>query len=624
MPLRILPDTVFSPLGKAFPVAEPDACPRPFRSVADMFAAEARVQPNAAAVISESDAVSYSELESRSNRLANRLISSGLGRDQIVAVCLPRSIDAISCWLGVLKAGAAYLPIDPAQPIERLACMLADAKPAVVITTPELSGAVSAANVTVFTPDDLHKGSADAPEMIVSGGQLAYVIYTSGSTGQPKGVEITHANLMNLIDWHQREFSVSESDRASHLASVGFDAAVWEVWPYLTAGASLYLPSEDTRISPEALRDWLVANQVSISFLPTALAERIMLLDWPAHTFLRFMLTGADTLHRRPSTNLPFEVVNNYGPTECTVVATSGRVSAHDNDGLPAIGRAIRNTGVYLLDENLRPVTPGEIGELYIGGAGVARGYLNRPELTLEKFLPDPFNVAPDARMYRTGDLARMRPDGEFAYVGRRDEQIKILGYRIEPAEIEAVIDRHPTIAESVVIAHGCNCADKRLIAYVTLRNGNTPSATDLRDSLRSALPDYMVPAQFVKLEKLPLTVSGKIDRALLPEPTQENSLCDQNFSAPASTIEKRLATIICSLFHLQTVSRNDNFFLLGGHSLLGAQLIIKIRAEFGVDLALRNLFESPSIAELSNEIERLIVARINLMTEAEAQALLG
>jgi len=604
---------------------EPDAlrCPA---GIPELFAAQVALRPDTAAVITDGEVVSYLDLHHRSNRLAHRLISSEIGRDGIVAVCLPRSIDAISCWLGVLKAGGAYLPIDPAQPVERIASMLADAKPAIVITTAELSARLSTSSVSVMTPADFNddQNFADVPNFEVSGGQLAYVIYTSGSTGQPKGVEVTHDNLINLIEWHQNEFQVQAVDRASHLASVGFDAAVWEVWPYLTAGASLYLPSDETRISPEALRDWLVSNQISITFLPTALAERVMLLEWPASTALRFLLTGADTLHRRPATNLPFEIVNNYGPTECTVVATSGRVSPIDSDGLPAIGRAIASTEIYLLDENLRPVAPGETGELYIGGAGVARGYLNRPDLTLEKFLLDPFNLAPGARMYRTGDLARMRANGEFAYVGRVDEQIKILGYRIEPAEIEAVIDRHPSIAESVVVARGCDCADMRLTAYVTLRNGTTPSATELREHLRSVLPDYMLPATYVKVEGFPLTVSGKIDRTLLPEPTIDNSLRDQDFSAPSSILEKRLAAIICELFKLQTVSVNDNFFLLGGHSLLGAQLIIKIRAEFGVDLALRNLFESPSIAELSNEIERLIVARIDRMTEAEAQALLG
>src|SRR5207248_877016 len=296
--------------------------------------------------------------------------------------------------------------------------------------------------------------SPNPPATTFSSAHLAYVIYTSGSTGQPKGVEITHASLLNLIAWHRTEFAVTPTDRASHLASVGFDAAVWEVWPYLTAGASLHLPDANTRVSPEQLRDWLVKEQITISFLPTALAEHVMALEWPTQTALRFLLTGADTLHRYPTSSLPFELVNNYGPTECTVVATSGRVRPEiDAKGLPTIGRPIANTSIYILDENLREVSPGAEGELCIGGVGVARGYLNRDELTSEKFIADRFSLERGAKLYRTGDLARYLDNGEIAYLGRVDEQIKILAYRIEPAEVERVLNRHSAIKSSVVVA---------------------------------------------------------------------------------------------------------------------------------------------------------------------------
>lgn len=594
-------------------------------SIPEKVSARAVASPMASAIVTQREMLSYGEMDSRANRLAHRLLEQRVGPDRIVAICLDRSINSIVCALAVLKSGSAYLPIDPNQPIERVTSMLADAKPVVLITTKDLSS-VLGKNRAVLTEDDLEcrENSAQAPAVTISGDQLAYVIYTSGSTGRPKGVEVTHANLMNLVTWHQTEFEVTAEDRASHLASVGFDAAIWEVWPYLTAGATLCLSNDETRLSPALLRDWLVANGMTLSFLPTPLAERVMQLDWPANTALRFMLTGADTLHRYPTKELPFTLVNNYGPTECTVVATSGRVSSDCHDELPAIGRSISNTTAYLLNENLSPVGMGETGELYIGGAGVARGYRNQPGLTAERFVSDPFSAEPRARMYRTGDLARIRPDGQLAYVGRVDEQIKILGYRIEPGEIEAAIDRHAAIAESVVVARGCDCADLRLTAYLTLRNGNTPSATELRESLKASLPDYMLPSVFVKLESLPLTANGKIDRSQLPEPSIENTLREENFSAPSSPIEERLAKIICELFNLQAVSVNDNFFLLGGHSLLGAQLIVKIRSAFGVDLTLRTLFDTPTIAELSREIERLVVARIESMSEAEALSLLG
>jgi amino acid adenylation domain-containing protein len=504
--------------------------------------------------------------------------------------------------------------------------MLNDAQPRVLITGKDLAGKLSAGIWKVVSVDDdrdLLSYRSDAPAIQVTHDNLAYVIYTSGSTGRPKGVEITRASLLNLASWHRREFAVTRQDRASHLASVGFDASVWEVWPYLTAGASLHLPDEVTRVSPELLRDWLVTNEITLSFLPTALAERVMALQWPAETALRFLLTGADTLHRYPSDNLPFELVNNYGPTECTVVATSGRVQTGAG-GLPTIGRPIANTQVYILDEQLEHVPTGVPGELYIGGVGVARGYLNRPQLTAERFVSDPFSAVASARLYRTGDRARCLDDGAIAYLGRIDEQIKILGHRIEPNEIEAMLDRHPAIAASVVTARGAACEEKRLAAYLVMSNGTTPAAADLRGFLQSKLPDYMVPSVFVKVPAIPLTRNGKVDRVALPEPNAENTLRDEEFIRPRTSVEQRLAKTLCALLNLNEVSVNDNFFLLGGHSLLGTQLIVTIRSTFGVDLPLRTLFDAPTIAELSAEIEHQIIAKVENMSEEEALRLLA
>jgi amino acid adenylation domain-containing protein len=607
-------------------------------AIPQMVTLRALAVPDATAVVAGGSMLTYAELEARANQLANRLIELGVGRETVVALCLGRSAESVMCSLAVLKAGGAYLPMDPAYPAERLAFMLNDSQPSVLISNAEVSRKLPDGPWSVIEIDadrEVDQWSSAAPEVKTTKDQLAYVIYTSGSTGQPKGVEVTIENLLNLISWHQREFQVSAKDRASHLASVGFDAAVWEVWPYLTSGASLYLPDESTRVSPESLRDWLVANQITISFIPTALAEPLMQMDWPAETALRYLLTGADTLHRYPRHGLPFEVVNNYGPTECTVVTTSGRVNSASEaselpiselltSGLPTIGQPIANTEVFILDENLCRVVSGEAGELYVGGMNVARGYRNRPDLTAERFIRSPFSDGQSARLYRTGDLARYLPNGDIAYLGRADEQIKILGYRIEPSEIEAAIDRHPSIAASAVIARGSNCAEKRLTAYITMRNGTTPSAAELREFLKTSLPEYMLPSIFATLDRLPLTANGKVDRAGLPEPTIENTLRDEDFVAPSTPIETRLAKILCSLLNLSEVSVNDNFFLLGGHSLLGTQLIGKIRSAFGVDMALRTLFDAPSIAELSSEIERLIFARVENMTEEEAQALLA
>jgi len=594
--------------------------------VSELVANQAAATPNAVALMARGESITYGELDKRANQLANYLIALGVGPETIVGLCLDRSPESVMCALAVLKAGGAYLPLDPAYPSERLFFMLKDARPRVLITRAELAEKFSEGPWKVVSVDDnreIEKFSTESPANQATPDNLAYVIYTSGSTGRPKGVEITHRSLLNLVSWHTREFAVTRQDRASHLASVGFDAAVWEVWPYLTAGASLHLPDEGTRIAPELLRDWLVTNEITISFLPTALAERVMTLEWPANTALRFLLTGADTLHRYPTDNLPFELVNNYGPTECTVVATSGRVQTGVS-GLPTIGRPIDNTQVYILDEKLQRVPAGASGELCVGGVGVARGYLNRPELTAKQLVPDPFAAEPEGRLYRTGDLARFLDDGEIAYLGRIDEQIKILGHRIEPNEIEAVLDRHPAIASSVIVARGAACEEKRLAAYLVMSSGTTPAAADLRGFLQSELPDYMVPSVFVTLPAMPLTANGKVDRVALPEPNAENTLRDEAFIRPRTPIEQRLAATLCSLLNLSEVSVNDNFFLLGGHSLLGTQLIVKLRGTFGVDLALRTLFDAPTIAELSAEIEQQIIAKVENMSEAEAEALLA
>lgn len=594
------------------------------RLITEMVSAQAVRNPSAPAVIANTAVLTYAELEARANELANQLVNLGVRQEQIVALCLDRSFESIISALAVLKTGGAYLPIDPKLPVERFNFVIADAQPDVLITRSYEPGESGSCSVKVIDlgagrNSDVSSCSIDTPR-----DELAYVIYTSGSTGNPKGVEITVGNLLNLISWHQSEFTIAPTDRASHLASVAFDAAVWEVWPYLTAGASLYLPDESTRLSPEALRDWIVKNEITISFLPTALAERVIELDWPREVALRCLLTGADTLHRRPPRELPFELVNNYGPTECTVVATSGRVRSEETKELPTIGRPIANTRIHILDEYRQEVTDGEAGEICIGGASVGRGYLNQPELTAEKFIADPFSSENGARLYCTGDVARRLPNGDLAYLGRADEQIKILGYRIEPAEIESAIDRHAGIAESVVIARSYDCSGNRLIAYVTTRAESEPTATELREFLQFSLPHYMVPAVFVKLEELPLTTNGKFDRVSLPDPDDENRLPEQTFAAPRTPTERRVAELLGSLFKVKDLGINDNFFLLGGHSLAGAQLVIKIRNAFGVDLPLRAIFDAPTIAGLSATIEQQVIARLESMSEAEAQALVA
>src|SRR4029077_11115679 len=434
------------------------------------------------ALVGDSVELSYGELDAQANRLAHHLHSLGVGPQVPVGICMLRSPLNVVAALAVLKAGGAYLPMDPGYPRDRLAFIVEDANIAVLLTEVRVAHNLPTGHWrTVLLDRDaqtITNYSTSAPPSIASPEDLAYVIYTSGSTGTPKGVQIAHSSLLNLVSWHQTAFAVSAEDRATQLASFGFDAAVWELWPHLTAGATVYITPEVTRSSPELLRDWLVAKKITISFAPTSLAEQLILLVWPVDTKLRLLLTGADTLHHYPRPGLPFQLINNYGPTEATVVATSALIPpAPRPDGRPPIGRPIDHTQIYICDESLNLVPPGEVGEIYIGGAGVARDYVNSPELTAQRFLPDPFSKRPGARLYRTGDLARLLPDGQVAYVGRADDLIKIRGYRVEPTEIVSVLNTHPAVQASAVVARKDGTGNLRLLAYV-VANGHPHPAS--------------------------------------------------------------------------------------------------------------------------------------------------
>jgi amino acid adenylation domain-containing protein len=596
--------------------------------VSEWFAFQAAATPDAVAIVDKEERFTYAEIASWSNEVAKSLCGAGVNSECVVGLYTTRSVLFVVGALGILNSGAAYLPIDPDLPADRQSFLLNDCGTPLLVTEEKLAGRLVTDDRSEIVLNRERRPMNDVPrpvpEATTNPERLAYVIYTSGSTGIPKGVEVTQSNLMNLIAWHQEAFAITPDDRATQLAGLGFDAAAWEIWPYLTAGASVHFVPEDVRTDPKQLRDWLVEREVTIGFVPTALAEMLLDLDWPSKASLRTMLTGADFLHRYPVAHLPFQLVNNYGPTECTVVATSGIVPAIENCKLPPpIGRPIKNTIVYLLDENLQLVKNGDVGELYIGGKGVARAYRNRPDLTSERFITNPFdNGLSSSRLYRTGDLAYALPDGQIAFVGRRDEQIKIDGHRIEPNEVVSNLQRHPSIQSACVVTREDTAGSKRLIGYLVPKPGAHFMETELRQFLGQALPQYMIPVVFVQMDSLPLTSNGKVDRTALPSPQISNILRDKRFVAPRTLLEKILAEIVQKLVGLDQVSIDDNFFDLGGHSLMAAELIIRLRDRFGVELPLKTVFESPTISRLSTAIEKLMISRLESMSEEEAKPL--
>jgi amino acid adenylation domain-containing protein len=601
---------------RAQPAPSESTVPARAPCVLDLFAQAATAAPSALALRVGQREISHGALARAAEALAGRLASAGVGPETPVGVCLERSIDHVVAMLGALRAGGAFLPLDPSWPVERLRRVLDDAGAPAVVATPVLCDALADSRRTVLGGHlDGGPGASIPPWPRPRPDQLAYVIYTSGSTGEPKGVEITHGALANLIAWHRRAFGLAPADRVGWVAGLGFDASIWELAPALAAGASVHAPPEGVRAAAGELRTWLVEEAITLAYAPTPLAEAMIAADWPDGTALRVLLTGGDTLHARPRAGLPFRVVNNYGPTECTVVATSGDVAA-DGAHLPTIGRPIDQTRVHIVDGSGAAVREGEIGEILIAGAGLGRGYRGRLDLTDERFVTLP---ALGERCYRTGDLGSWTAAGEIAFHGRNDDQIQHLGHRIEPDEISAALVRHPSVAQCAVVSEGEGSA-ARLVAYVVPAAQAAPRAADLREFLSRSLPRYMLPAQFARLTSLPLTANGKLDRKALPSPSEVNALPSAPYRAPNTPVERRTAAIVEALLDIDGVGLHDNFFLLGGHSLLGTQLLIRLQDAFGAELALRDLFEAQTIQNLARKVASSVEAMVASMSEEELQ----
>jgi nonribosomal peptide synthetase DhbF len=570
----------------------------------ELLERQAARTPDALAVTCEGRVLSYRELHGRANRLARFLVMLGAGPERLVAIALPRSELMVIALLGVLKAGAAYLPVDLDYPAGRIEFMLADARPALLITDTATAAGLPAGGPRVICLDDPGTGAglAGVPGTELTDGERAapllpahpaYVIYTSGSTGTPKGLTITHAGVGSLAATQVGKLALSAPNRLLQVASPGFDAAFAELVQALGSGAALVLPDARRLLAGEELAEVVDRYEVTHATLtPRALAS---VPPGRLSTITHLVVAGeacpAGLMAQWASGRT---MLNAYGPTESTVCATMS-VPMSSTDPVVPIGRPIWNTRVFVLDGGLRPVPVGVAGELYIAGAGLARGYLNRPGLTAERFVACPFGAG--ERMYRTGDLARWRSDGNLEFLGRVDDQVKIRGFRIELGEIEAVLAGQAGVARAAVLAREDQPGERRLVAYVVLAPGAQASPGGLRDAVARLLPGYMVPAAVVVVDALPLTASGKLDRRALPAPDFSGTAVGRE---PASPREEILCELFAQVLGVNRVGVDDSFFDLGGHSLLATILIAKLADRFGVDVALKRFFSNPSVSAIN------------------------
>jgi len=607
-------------------------CPRNGACLHEMFAAAAAKMPHEIALVAGTERLTYSELNRRANQLAHYLQSLGIGPEKLVGVYLERSINNIVSLLAVLKAGGAYVPIDPAYPQDRVTFMLSDSAVAVLITQRSLAGNLPAQPAAVVLIDEdwqrVAASSEQSPAVLATPDNLAYVIYTSGSTGRPKGVSVTHQSVAHLFAATREQLGFREGDIWSTVHSSAFDFSVWEIWGALLYGGRLVVVPLEVTQSPSAFHELLLNEGVTIlNQTPSALRQLLDAEPDPASLHLRTIICGGDALDcelAETLARLSIPVWNFYGPTESTVWATCTKIgveptAAAQSAGrdaeikspsaacLTAIGRPLSDITIYILDDNLHPVPPGVPGEICIGGAGLARGYLNRPELTAERFVPSPFARDLGERLYRTGDLGRHLRDGRVEFLGRLDNQIKLRGFRIELGEIEAVLSQHPEVDQAVVTIREDRPGDKRLVAYVVPHDALLPSPPgqewpfNLRQLLAAKLPEYMMPAAFVRLDSLPLTPNRKVDRRALPKPAEGRLGLESSYLAPRDNLEQQLANIWEKILDIKTIGVHDSFFQLGGHSLLAVRLFSQIENRFGKRLPLSVLFQAPTIEQLAN-----------------------
>jgi amino acid adenylation domain-containing protein len=584
----------------------------------ERFEHQAALRPDAVALVCEAQRLSYAELNRRANLLAHRLRALGVTPEQLVGLRTDRSVEMVVGILGILKAGGAYLPLDPTYPKDRVAFMLEDSRVTVVVTQASLAADLEGIAETRVLVDEPHPGAATNPTSVATVDNLAYVIYTSGSTGKPKGALVTHYNVTRLFEATDAWYHFDHHDVWSLFHSCAFDFSVWELWGALLYGGRVVLVPYLVSRSPDAFRELLVRERVTVlNQTPSAFRQLIQadVAAPKADLALRYVIFGGEALElqslypwfERHGDARPL-LVNMYGITETTVHVTYRSICLDDlrSGQGSVIGQPLPDLQVYILDPNGRPAPIGVPGEIYVGGAGVARGYLNRPELTAHRFIPDPFSRRPGATLYRSGDLARRLENGDIEYLGRIDQQVKIRGFRIEPGEIEAALARHPAIREVAVIAREDAPGDKRLVAYLVVENAPADLVDQLRALVRATSPEYMVPAHFVTLEALPLTPNGKLDRKALPAPRVEALAPREGAVAPRTPTEEMTMGVFRSVLKRTDFGVFDNFFDLGGNSLMAVRIMLQLRLASGRDLPLRVLFEHQTVAALAEAIDAL------------------
>jgi amino acid adenylation domain-containing protein len=605
--------------------------------VHELFEAEAERHPEAVALVYRDEQqvvrqIRYGELNRKANQVAERLRGAGVGLETLVGLCTERSAEMVVGMLGILKTGGAYVPLDAGYPAQRLAFMMQDAGVKVLLTHRGLLQEIGKEGTQVIELDsDWQRFARYSSENCNSGAtanNLAYVMYTSGSTGIPKGVGIPHKGIVRLI-CNADYIRLESTDAVCQGSNCSFDAATFEIWSALLTGARLVLVSKEKILSPSELASEITEHGINVLFLTTALFNQVAREAPSTLRSIRHLLFGGDPVEPRwvkqaLEQGRPGRLLHFYGPTESTTFASWYLVEyVADNGGTIPIGRPITNTQIYLLDSYFQPVPPGVPGGLFIGGEGLARGYLNRPDLTAAHFVPDPFSTKPGARLYRTDDVGRYLLDGNIEFLGRDDDQMKIRGYRIEPGEIENVLTQHPAVDAALVIARKHVPHDASLVAYYVSSTPLDPH--ELRRFLQGKLPDYMLPASFVGLESFPLTSNGKIDRQALPAPDGIEIHGEFGYVAPRKPVEEALTQIWGEVLKRERIGIHDNLFSdLAGHSLLATQLVSRIRYTFAIDFPLQRIFERPTIAELAEVIEELLIADIAAAQEPNARSTNG